>query len=408
MAVKVGTNGNIYKYDVGITILINNAAEIYNLEIKDIHYLYIDYDYINANMPWMIVNVSLDKNLLDKMIKFATTSVINITVSRFKSNTDLLGVKSVYIQEQCSYFLANDYNKNKEMDYQDINATRTDIYQNVSIGLIKVDHINKNQKLFSGILSGSSLMDSVYYCCSGLPVLIEPFKYNPLIKQLILPNLSSVATAIEFLNSRYHAFYDTPYRFFMDFKTTYLISSSGIPIPKKGDLINSVIFNVKKQNDMSGVNQGMITDLKQKVYIIDLLYGTNIEVLEDKSLDKNINTISATDVAGSTMSENLKIARNTVINSKNDAIRLNNNNTTLLKNRAAALEMASVTLNIIKTELDSSVLSINNRYSLKGDDPNTINRNGDYVLVYKKEIFTRDNDYMNLDTRMTFKKAPKQ
>lgn len=222
------------------------------------------------------------------MITYAENSVINLTVYKFIKNNDNNGIKTLYIQEQFAYFMGKDYNTNKSMDYSYINNNRTDVQANITIGLLKVDHINRNKKKFGGVFKNTSLTNAVYYCCGDLPLLMEPIKYDKTIGQLIMPPIASVSKAVGFLNNNFSAFYDSPYRFFMDFDTTYLISSDGKPVPRKGDKINSIVINIRKITKESSYIQGMITDNKTKIYEIDI--GQNdAYVIENNATEKAVN-----------------------------------------------------------------------------------------------------------------------
>ena len=142
-------------------------------------------------MPMIFLSLALDNNVIDSMIQHASTSLINLTVYKYIDNA--FPMKVVYIQEQFAYFLGKDRNQNKDMDYAYINNKRTDVYTIVTLGLLKIDHINKNKKKFSGVIKGTTLTNMINYCCEGLPLLLEPLAHDKPIKQLILPPISSVS-----------------------------------------------------------------------------------------------------------------------------------------------------------------------------------------------------------------------
>lgn len=404
MAVTIKTDGDIYKYTIEAKILLNEGKDIQELKEHQIQYMYVDYDYYKYNMPMIFLSIAIDKNVLDKMIKFSNNSVINLTVYKYISNSNST-IKSVYFQEQFAYFMGKDYNANKGMDYSYINEKRVDVLENITIGLLKVDHINKNKKKFSGVISNSSLSAAIYYCCNGLPLLLEPIKHDKNIKQLILPPITSVSKAIAFLNNNFQAFYNSPYRFFMDFSTTYLISSDGKPVVRKGDKINSVIINIRKSENIASYIQGLYTNTKNKIYEIDI--GQNdVYVVENTSAEKTFNKMAVASSNGGIISSvKLDNNRSKFINDKEEIIRVPNNNTTLVTNKQYELEMSNVVLELSKNDIDSSVFTINKEYSIKASEAYS-GRDGKYILTKKKEVFVRDNDHMVLNVLLTFKKVP--
>ena len=53
----------------------------------------------------------------------------------------------------------------------------------------------------------------------------------------------TVSTALAELNKKYN-FYDTHYRFFMDFDYTYLLSTSAKTIKARGEVYSDIIINI--------------------------------------------------------------------------------------------------------------------------------------------------------------------
>lgn len=401
-AIESPNSADIYKYTVEIKIFINDGAEIFTVNQYNIHSLLINYEYVNLNMPICFLTAAIDKAVIDKMIKFIDKSLISMTVSKYIANSDMPGVTVASITGQFIYFIGDDYNKNNDQDYIEQNKEREDIFKVITIGLIKLDHINNNKKTFQGVVNGTDTSSMIYYCCGNLPLVLEPITYNKSINSLMFPMLQSVSKAIDYLNTHVHAFYDTMYRFYMDFDSTYLVSSSGKPIPKKGDKINSIIINIYNKSDKLSNIQGMNTDTKQKVYIVNT-DKNNCEPIENTTTGSSFTTLSGANSDGKTGSQAVSTHVNSKISAKDRLIRVPDGNDTLLKNKLSEIKNASTGFMIMLTDVDRDIFTINNKISIKCTEAFP-GRDGTYIMIQRKEIYTREQNHMTLSTTLNLNK----
>ena len=107
------------------------------------------------------------------------------------------------------------------------------------------------------------MINSVGSFLQGVPLLIEPFNYNEKIDQLIVPPKDSLMKTVEYFN-KIKVFYDTSYRFYIEPKCVYLISSSGKPVAKKGEKYDTCLFNIRSITDPASARPGMIEDNTNK------------------------------------------------------------------------------------------------------------------------------------------------
>ena len=83
--------------------------------------------------------------------------------------------------------------------------------------------------------------------------------------------------------------------------------------------------------------------------------------------------------------------------------RLPNNKLKIIDNLKRQIEDKSIYVNIVKTELDSSIFTINRQYIIRNFD--TLGRNtGKFLLSRKREVYTLDNDNFILSCVLTFRK----
>lgn len=279
-----------YKYTLETAYLNTDKSTTTAIDNANIKSIVIDRDYDNYHMPMIFMTLTLDKNLIDDMVKNTNTYLINMTIYKFVEGATPK-IKTAYVTGQFSYFIHTDINYNKDMDYADGNADRTDIYKTICIGMMHKTSIDNNKKTFNSTIKNTTMINVINMCTKHMPVLIEPLTYNKSIPQLIIPPQDSVWKSLQFLNS-IAVFYDTHYRFFIDFDTTYIISSSGTPTPRKGEKYSTVMINMHTVSDYAANTVGMTEDAVNKYYVIEMnTVDTNYHA--NNYNDKSFNSVTA-------------------------------------------------------------------------------------------------------------------
>lgn len=396
-------NTNIYKYTANMTFINND--EVYNIDTMNIKNIAIDNDYKNANMPMVFVTVAINKSVIDKMVQNQETGIIIMTIQRAITNSDMPDLYSDYINDKFIYFISEDIDKTDAIDYEGENKDKNDLFKIVSLGLLSLDHVNKNKKNINGVVTGN-MASLLYYLLGHFNVLIEPPKENINMDNVFLPPMNSVSKTLKYLNNL-NVFYQTSYRFFIDFDCTYLMSSSGKAIKKKGEDISTVLLNLRNNFDESSKLQGMRIDESRSLYEIDC-DGIDCELADNHISEKSYSTISAIDSSGyNTQGSLANRSDNAVVNSKNRSIRLANDNTGLLDNMISASDSAAIQLLIQKTDIDSSALTMNKEYIIKADEVyKTEDYNGRYILTRKRELYIREDENFVMNTMLLFEKVP--
>lgn len=390
---------NEYRYNIELRYMYDNTEVV--LDSTNISSIVIDYDFDNKNMPTMYAKVNIDKNVLDDMIINSNKKTITVIISKYINNSKVY-VKENYIKDRFIYFLPKDINPNKALDYNNATKDAKDIYTQVTIGLMKLDCINNNKVLINTVYKNTNLSNIIASQLSNMNLLMEPLPNAKNIPNFIVPPLNSLSTFISYINQQY-VLYDTTYRFFYDYNKTYLISSSGKPIPCKSEIMHSVILDVHETNTDISKMQGINVDYDKKVYFINV-DTTEINTFEDQALPRSYNSVMVVSSEGGYE----KIKLNTEIpNSKNENIRiekLNNDNIGVIKNIKSSIENSISGLNITKSELDGSVFTINKEYIIKNYDKLNNNNSSKFLLSRKREIYTLNNDNYSLSCLLTFKK----
>lgn len=383
----------IYRYKIKLMYIIDNKEYIF--DTKNIHNLLIDYDYDNKNRPILFMKLSIDKNILDDMIKNKDNNTITLVINKYNTTSNF-HIEEEYIKSEFIYFLSEDINYQRDLDYAGSEKNTEDKFKIVNLGMMKKELIDNNKVLINDIIIDTNMMNIVYKHMSHMNLLIEPFKDQQPIKRFIIPPITTISKFIEYLDS-YNNLYDSKYRLFFDHNRTYLISSSGESIKAKNEDYFTVIININNTTTEESKYQGMKIDNFTNSYIIDL-DTTNIEVHKNKDIELSRNTIIGVDNDG-----NIKKA---YIN--NDSLekikveRITNNNLNKVEQIKEDLE-TNTTINIVKTDLDTSAITINKQYNLK-NYVNLKDNDGKYLLSRKREIYVREGEEFILTNILTLKK----
>lgn len=231
-------------------------------------------DYENKNMPTMLAHVNLDKNLFDKIIANAKTATMYLKIDKYDINQELeTPTVESYIEDEFSIFVSNDINYYKELDYKEKDEggkDKQDVYKEAYLGLMSKKCIDANKTVANTTMMDTHMMTILSSYMNNLHLLIEPFQYNRVQQQLIIPPTDTLVSLVSYLNS-VEVFYPTKYQFFIDEPfCTYLLSKSGKGVPMKNERFNDVIFNIRETTDPNTANQGMNIDTERNHYYVDL------------------------------------------------------------------------------------------------------------------------------------------
>ena len=393
--------GTIYRYSVDLKYLLDD--KVYDIESTSVKTVSIDKDYTNNNMPMIFITLGIYKSLANKMLLNQDRGLFILDIKRCVYNSGNPDLFTNYISDEFIYFIAGDIDTDTSVEYKEDQPDDDTV---VTLGLLSLEHVNKNKKPINGILRGK-LSSIMYYLTSSLPILIEPPKRNIMMEDLIIPPINSVSKSLEYLNS-IQVFYDTPYRFFIDFDKAYLISSSGKSIKAKNDSIGTIIINIYHwEDDPESKIQGMNTNKSQSVHQIN--FSTSDCEISDNSLpEKLFRNINATNASGNNISGKLShISSKSPIVNKSRTIRVGNDNNGLLNQMIHSIDSSSVQMVIQKTDIDTEVFTINKEYYIEAESAyNTDAYNGRYILVRKRELYVRDDETFTMNTMLSFKKVP--
>ena len=319
-----------YRYKAEMTYLNLDKNVDTSLRVEFIKTIVIDHNYDKNSMPILFVTMKLDKSLVDDMILNINKNLILLAIYKYDNLSDTKEEVEIF-RDKFTYFLPDGVNANDPIDYTEENEKehRGNTFRDIVMGLISINHINRNKKYLELNTVNSTIYDCARYCTSHFDnLVIEPFIFNDTHKRIIMPGQESVRKALEFLNS-YRVFYYTPFRFYQDFDYTYVISSSGLAIPKDNELYSSIVVNIRDILESDANDVGLVENKTSGTYEVPVSY-VNTSVYDNTIANK-----SRTKLKGVSSTGSIEKSLNNVADYSEDKIsrvRLNNDNDNMIYN----------------------------------------------------------------------------
>lgn len=393
-----------YKYKVEMTYL--NLVKDISTDIKNecVKTIIIDNNYDVNSMPILYATLKLDKSLVDDMILNIDTNLIILAIYKYNILDEEPQDIEVF-RDKFTYFLPDDVNKNNAIDYNEANDEEHlgNTFRDVSIGLMPIKMINNNKRYTELNVVNNTVYDCAKYCLSHLDNLVlEPFSFNDKQDRIIMPAQESIRKALEFLNS-YKVFYYTPFRFYQDFKYSYLISSSGRAIPKDNEQYSSIVVEIRDTDEIDANEEGLIINKTSGSYEVVVNF-VNASVYDNTIANKSYNKlkgISSTGTTEKTLSNSASYSTDKV-----HRVRLNNDNENMIYNIEADRNNKNILVYFSKTDLDMDLFTINKKISIHHIDRYQ-DCNGDYLLYRKRECLIREDESFVLETIINMRKIEK-
>ena len=393
-----------YVYDLAISLL--TKKKMYEIEQKSVYSIIISKDFEKSNIPTMYIGIKLSPDMYDILIKNNESATLAVTLSKV-DDSSATALKEVRIQDNFVYMMDTNPNYNESITKAETGNTSnssSDSYMKGHIGLLSLKSIADNKKLFNTIIKNSNLISIVHKFTNHMNMCIEPFDNNKIIDQIVIPPITSISSLLDFLNNNY-SFYKSGYRYFRDYNYTYLLSNKGISTPTNNAKYNSVLISIRDALDGTNTKlSSMEIDNNSGAYILNVL-ANNITFTRDRVTDKKVNSIIGVDTNGDIQSVDLDLYTYSESTKKPMLQRIINNNFDILNTQKELFEGNGSILTIAVNDIDSEILTPNKEYNVKGYVTNRDDMDGRYILIYKKDIYFRKNDYMTCSTMLALRKV---
>ena len=380
-----------YNYTPTVELMV--GTKNYTFPRNSIRTIIIDDSYDKNTMPIIYIKVRISSVLYNKLVLNADKGTISFRLFKFTRDTKS-SIREVYIEDNFTYIMTSDPNYNEALE-QFVNNTNTDdtessdTYMEGFIGLMSLQCIEDNKKLINDIIKDSNLPSIVHKYTNHMNMCIEPFEYVDVIKQHIIPPMTTITSLLKWLNDNF-TFYKSGYRYFRDFTTTYLLSMNGRAVSDGTSRFNTIVFSIRDPLDHLGKVNSMELDNTNHAYII-YVDASDTSIHIDRTTNKHYNSIVGVDGIGNTVQEHLNLPESPMLSEKVLLERTYPNNIEKIYSTKTAIESASVIVTIRKSEIDSTIFSPNKEYQIKNYSDNR-EFDGRYLLSYKKEIILRQDD----------------
>lgn len=345
---------------------------------ENIIYIVIDYDLTMENSivtPIILVSMSLPSNLCDKIIKNKDKGQFYLSIKI----DNVLSTSSVpekyfarlfdYITSVATPNIMDKFNsKNKGTDLA---------YQNITVGLIMSDKVDYLRTPVNDVYRNIDQTTLVALAVGKKKSLIEPLKYNNTYSQILIPPLDTRYQFLQYIFED-NPFYDTEFRYFIDFDTTYLLSKSGNKITKKDNTVN---IYIKEVTDGMAYSEG-ITKNKDTyslyIHANDAKYDFNddkIGFLTNEVIAYEDDTPIAKLQVNASKSTSKKKGK------KKTYVRTSDGN--IVKNQ---IDEGDTYITIMKKHIDGNMLTPEKEYNIKNYGEYK-KFDGRYILIYKRIIY---------------------
>lgn len=382
----MATNTSLYKYSIELYAIIDNIK----IDINPSYIISVttDYNYDINNMPAIYITTNIPVAIYDKLLANISNGDMILTIYKYDTKSTF-GLKTEYIRERFAYLIPSDptYTKSNITSY----TNEQEAYSKVVIALVKRDSFTNNKQVINTIFKNTNKSSIIHKYTNGMNMIIEQFDHNSTFNYLVIPPIETVTGLITYLNN-IEVFYDSGYRYFRDFKKTYLLSNRGQIINDSTDTsMNSIIINIISEDNEESISNLSNINSNANAYVLTIP-SNKCSIDINSTLEKSYNTILGITTSGNTVKRELDIPKDEDDNSEKIKLyRLYNENINYIDNLYNNISSSSVILHISKTELDSSFITPNKEYLVNNRDYYK-EYNGRYILSYKKEVFIKEDD----------------
>lgn len=363
-------NGKSYSATIDLFFDYNGLRE--RIPSENIVYLLIESDYDNQVLPIIYTTVSVDSNLYSKIIKYKRSARFYLNIKKINKSSNL----SVYRDTISGYFSYIPSTTNPNYT-EDLNVDAGSSYKRIMIGLVSIELTNSLRKTFNNVYSDIYVNDLINIALEGTKCIRENITYNKFYKSILIPPMASRFKLLNFVFNS-DPFYDTRFRYFMDFEKSYLLSNSGNYVDAGDGQFPSIIVDIRSILENEAYYEGI--DIKNNAYYV-YINPVNSNVIIDQGLEKVANQIVAVDEDEGVKITDLNI--NITDGSDTKQMFVRTDNIGILK---GDIETNTVIVEIVKQNIDGYIFTPNKCIYINNFSEYS-KYNGKYIMIYKKEFY---------------------
>lgn len=396
--------GEQYNYKIVLKYINSTNTEV-EIDSNQIQYILIDKDFDNTNMPVITVFGSIEKNILDDMIKYSNDNLVTLGIYKYDSTNQSDNITEKYFNDKFIYILNEDLSRTEIIDNPNgiDSKTGNQQYKDVTIFLIQQDAINHNRNTINGVYHNASMNSLILQSSNYLGnTLLEPIRYDTKFDQVIIPPIDSISNYIKYLNDNLGVFYNTPYRFFIDFDLTYIVSSSGKAIRARNQYIYTIVIEIQKIDKDTSEEAGAYVDLHSGKYTISI-DASKVEYNKNNVTNKMVNKITVINSKGDTFEQDVNDNKTKTTSTINQVMNISNNDQNTINSIVYSVESSNVIISLVKNDLDASLFTINKEYIINDYVHESYSER--YILLNVQQLFIKQNGNFIMSTILKFKKA---
>ena len=392
-----------YNYKISL-LYTSNIAEAVEIDSQQIQYILIDKNFDACNMPVISVFGSIEKSLLDDMLENMSNATMTLTVYKYDVANNNGGIGELYFQDKFMFMMDQDLNKTHNLDDDDYTAGGDTQYKEVNIWLLPQMAVNNNRFIQNGVFHNATMNSMILNATNNVgDMVVEPISYDNSFDQIMIPPTNTISQYMKYLNDNVNTFYDTPYRYFMDFDLTYMVSSAGKPVPAKNQTVNTVTIDVQDiDNENTNDELGAFTDEKASTYKI-YTDTSRIDYTSNHLTNRSMNQLTVVDAQGNKTERGINGMTTEITGNFNQVLNISNNDPNLANSIANAATADNTVFSMVKNDLDARLFTINKEYIL--NDPLHEENATRMLLAQSKQLFIKQGDAFIMSTSLSFRKV---
>ena len=273
--------------------------------------------------------------------------------------------------------MPSDSNPNYRESLNTDNSMKDASYKKIMLGLVSVDLTNQLRKSFNDVYTNIDTNTLISIALDGTKPVIEKIKYNKTYDRILIPPVANRLKMLEFIFNK-DEFYDTNFRYFIDFDRSYLLSKSGEAVDAGDGQIQDIILDIKSITADEAYYEGI--QVKNGAYYIYVNPAAS-NVSLNQGTEKVANQIVAID--GDSGMQELSLNINNTEGSDTKQMFVRTSNAALYKNE---LESNTIAIDVIKQNIDGSCFTPNKCISISNYGEYS-KYNGKCIMTYKKELY---------------------